>query len=163
MGRLGEAAAPTPQTAATPGEVNLLTPAQGGEMLGAPDPSWQSAVDGNDKDAAGFSCTQMPLEAVFSFKGGQAATFSRFEILIPYTGKFVRDFELLAADDSAGGTYRSLGKFTTQNILLSKTPYQPFPFAETTAKFFKLRVLSAWPSDCTQLLTQIRLMGKPPG
>jgi len=163
MGKLAEAApTSTPQPAASPGEVNLLSAAQGGQLLGAPDPSWQSAVSGNDKDVAGFGCTSMPLEAIFAFKNGQAATFSRFEILIPYTGKFVKDFELLAADDSASGTYRSLGKFTTQNLLLAKTPYQPFAFPETTAKFLKLRILSAWPSDCTQSLTQIRLMGKPP-
>ena len=72
----------------------------------------------------------------------------------------MKGFELLAADDSPTGTFRSLGKFETQNSRIFKAPYQAFRFPLTTAKYLKLKVLSGYPGDCADVLTQIRLMGK---
>lgn len=151
--RASEAAAPV--TA----DPSLLSPSLGGQLIAAPNDTWQKAITGNENDMVHFSCSALPTEAVFAFKDEKPATFSKFEILIPHSGQWVKDFELLAADDSPGGSYRSLGKFTTQNLRLIKTPYQPFSFPATTARYLKLRILSAYTGDCSDLLTQIRLVG----
>ena len=143
-----------------PAEPSLLSPSQGGQLIAAPNAAWQKAISGKPEDTVAFSCAALPAEAIFAFQDSKPATFSKFQILIPRSGQWVKDFELLAADDSANGTYRSLGKFTTQNSRLIQTPYQEFPFPATTARFLKLRILSGFPGDCADLLTQIRLVGK---
>ena len=161
IGKAAEQPATAEVTPAATGGTNLLAASAGGQVLAAPDNDWARIVDGNDADMAGFSgCGGLPVEAIFGFKDGQAATFDSFEMLIPATGQWVKDFELLAADDSPTGTYRSLGQFSILNMRMLKTPYQPFAFPETTAKYFKLRVLSAYAGDCDDHLTQIHLMGK---
>jgi hypothetical protein len=86
-------------------------------------------------------CSGPAPEAVFAVKDEKPSTFSKVQILIPSTGGWVKDFELPAADDSPAGTVRSLGKFTTQNALMIKSPYQEFAFPETTAKYVKLKIL----------------------
>ncbi len=143
-------------------DINVLLAANGGQLLAAPDATWENVISGNDAQGVGFMCNNLPIEAIYAFKDEKPATFSKFSMLIPYAGKFVKDFELLVADDSPTGTYRSLGKFATQYTLMTKTPYQEFSFPETTARYLKLRILSGHPTgDCTQTLTQIRLMGHP--
>jgi hypothetical protein len=159
IGKLGDA--PAPSSAAT-SQVNLLAPSQGGQLLAAPDSSWSALISGKDEDMARFSaCGGTPAEAIYAFKDEKPATFDKFAVLIPSTGKWVKDIEVLAADDSPTGTYRSLGKFTVLNSRVLKTPYQEFSFPETTAKYVKYRVLSGQPGDCDNRLTQIRVMGKP--
>lgn len=150
----------TEMAAAPPSGENLLSAQEGGELVGAPNADWQKVASGKDTDTTGFSgCSGGPIEAIFSFKNGRPATFSKFQILIPRTGEWVQDFELLAGDDGPTGNFRSLGKFTADNMLLVKTPYQEFTFPETTAKFFKFRILSGDHGDCANRLTQIRLVG----
>src|ERR1700687_5149911 len=152
----------TPSATPTPTELNLLSPAQGGQLLAAPNDNVRSVTTGNDKDLTGFSaCGGVPFDLMYAFKDEKPATFSKFEMLIPSSGQWVQDFELLAADDSPSGTYRSLGKFTVQNMRMIKSPYQEFPFAETTAKYLKVRILSGVHGDCSNAMTQIRLMGRP--
>lgn len=102
------AAAPTPAATATPSEFNLLSPDNGGHLVAAPSEDWQKLITGND-----FEGHYIPSEGVFAFKDGKPATFSKFEIPITATSTCnVQDFELLAADDSPTGSFRSLGKFT---------------------------------------------------
>jgi outer membrane protein OmpA-like peptidoglycan-associated protein len=158
FGKLGDAPA---AAAAAPAEINLLDPKRGGQLLAAPDPSWQAIISGNDADAVRFSaCGGLPAEAIFAFKDEQPASFDKIAVLIAQSGQNIKDFEVLAADDSPGGTYRSLGKFTVLNMRLVKTPYQEFAFAETTAKYVKFRLLTGQAGDCNNVLTQIRVMGK---
>ncbi len=150
----------TEMTAAPPGGENLLSSKEGGQLVGAPNADWQKVVSGKDTDTTAFSgCAGSPIDAIFSFRNGQPAKFSKFQILIPRTGEWVQDFELLAGDDGPTGKFRSLGKFTAANMLLVKSPYQEFTFPETTAKFFKFRILSGDHGDCDNRLTQIRLVG----
>ena len=153
------APAPPPAPPPPPPENNLLSGANGGQVIAAPSEDWVKAISGNDKDMVGFSCAKLPTEGVFAFKDEKPATFSKFEMLIPGKGQWVKDFELLAADDSPTGTFRSLGTFTTQNLKLLKTPYQEFSFPETTAKYLKLKITSDWGGDCGELLPQVRLIG----
>jgi hypothetical protein len=140
--------------------VNLLSQTEGGQVIAAPNASWEVVIDGKDVDAVGSggACG----EAIFGFKDEKPALVSRFDILIPSTDAgWVKDFELLAADDSPTGTYRSLGKFTTQNMRMMRSPYQSFAFPETPVKYLKLKLLASQKGDCWMNVTQIRAMGKP--
>jgi hypothetical protein len=150
--------AATPAQPAAPALVNLLAADQGGELLAAPSDAWQAVVSGTEGQYARVGQGQ---EAIFGFKGEKPATFSKFTILInAMSYENIKDFELFAGDESPAGAFRSLGKFTTQNVKLLKTPYQEFAFPETTAKYFKIKILSNY-GDLYWTLTQIRLMGKP--
>jgi hypothetical protein len=146
-------------------EVNLLSPAQGGQLLIAPSADWERVISGNDDDTLGLGggCPYAisPMEATFAFKDEKPATFAKFAMLIPRTGNWVEKFELFAGDDTPTGTFRPLGQFQTDNQLHLRTPYQEFNLPETTAKYFKLKLLSVH-GGCSPMLTQIRLMGKPP-
>lgn len=162
VGKLAGNGAPPPPAGPAPGDTNILAASAGGQVVAAPDPTWSAAISGKDSDAVGTPCGGgWPVEAVFAFKDEKPATFSRFEILIPGAGNYIQTFELLAASDSPTGTYRSLGKFTTQNMLMVKSPYQAFSFAPVTAKYLKVRLISTSGGGCPGPLTQIRLFGKP--
>jgi hypothetical protein len=147
---------------AEPAGTNLLSPAQGGQLIAAPNETWSKAITGKPDDTVRFSCAGLPTEAIFAFKGGKPATFSKFQILVPRSGQWAKEIELLAGDDGPAGAFRSIGRLTTQNLRVLQSPYQEVSFAETTASFFKLRILSAWSGDCDDRLTQIRLVGKLP-
>jgi len=54
----------------------------------------------------------------------------------------VKEFELLAGNNSPLGQFQSIGKFQTQNVKLFKTPYQEFKFPAVTAKYLKFKLLS---------------------
>lgn len=116
---------------------NLLSPAEGGEIVTAPHERWTLVVDGNEDTYAWVEAG----EAVFAFKNGRAATFDTFAVLIPSASdNNLRDFELLVANDP-GGAYQSLGTFSTQNIRIMRNPYQEFRFAPVKARYLKLRSL----------------------
>ena len=132
-----------PTTAATIGRMNLLSSANGGHLMAAPDDSWRYAIDDNldtwQYIQAGSG------DGVYAFKDEQAATFDTFMMLIPDTsGLNVKDFELLAGNDTPLGTFRSIGQFQTKNIRLYPSPWQEFKFEPVRARYFKLHVISAW-------------------
>ena len=148
------------QPTATPGpeskETNLLAPENGGQLLVAPSDVWSQTIDGKEDGIGGRGLEE---EAVFAFKDEQPATFDTFTILIPEANTAnVKEFELLVADDSPTGTFRSIGKFETQNAKLLKTPYQEFKFPSTTARYLKVKLISShgWP---TIVLYEFRLLG----
>lgn len=150
-------AQPAPQPAASENDINLLSPANGGELLVAPEEHWNKIVSGNDRDKSGL--VRANQEAIFAFKDEQSATFSKFTMLIPdQNGSNPKDFELLVADDLAG-PYRSIGTCTTQNVRLMRTPYQEFTFPSTKARYLKLQAISAWDPNVSITIPQIRLMG----
>jgi hypothetical protein len=105
----------------------------------------------------------------FAFKDEKSATFSKFLLFITGTDDAnVKDFELFAANDSPTGNFWSLGKFSTKNLLLIKSPYQEFTLPKTTARYFKFKVLSNYGGRSTfaddglynTLVRQMRLIGK---
>ncbi len=127
----------SPTRATTPGRVNLLAPANGGELVTAAHERWSALIDGDEKTYAYVD----KGEGVFAFKDGRRATFDTIAVLIPDTSDTtLRDFELLVADDLAG-PFQSIGTFATQNLRVMKNPYQEFHFAPTRAKYLKLRSL----------------------
>ena len=132
-----------PTTASTTGRMNLLSSANGGHLMAAPDDSWRYAIDDNVETwqyiQAGAG------DGVYGFKDEQAATFDTFTMLIADTsGLNIKDFELLAGNDTPLGTFHSIGQFQTKNIRLYPSPWQEFKFAAVRARYFKLHVISAW-------------------
>ena len=131
-----QTAAAPPQPPAKP---NLLLQANGGQVLAAPNDNWLRTNDGKEDSIVWFVTG---TEAVYGFKDERPATFDTFEVLIPGThGSFLKDFELLVGDDSPVGAFRSIGKFTTQNVKLMQSPFQEFRFNPVTAKYLKVKLL----------------------
>jgi hypothetical protein len=140
------------------GEIDLLAPAQGGHLLAAARPDWEKVISGNETDMADAYPGD---EGVFAFLDDKPAQFWKFALLVPSAyWDNIKDFELFAGNDSITGSFQSLGKFTTQNMVLILTPYQEFEVPKTTAKYFKVKVLSAHGNDWGRL-KQIRLFGVP--
>jgi hypothetical protein len=142
VGQLAEAsAAPPPAPPATPGRVNLLDQANGGQVLAAPSDIWLQTNDGKEQEIVWFVTG---TEAIYGFKDERAATFEAFSVLVPGTsGNNLKEFELLVGDESPVGTFRSIGKFSTQNLKMMQSPYQEFKFDPVTAKYLKVKLLSA--------------------
>jgi len=122
-------------------KINLLSSENGGQILVANTNHWLKAIDGN-KDK--FFFYDWKTEAVLGFKDEQPATFDTFTILIEGTDRHnVKEFELLAGNNLPTGQFTSIGKFETKNVKLFKTPFQEFRFQPVTAKYLKVRLLSA--------------------
>jgi hypothetical protein len=144
FGAISEAAAAAttaaPAPAPTSAGIDLLSPANGGALIAAPNDEWAKLNDGQPDRATTYAG-----EGVWGFKDGKPATFDRFEMLIPGADQYnVRQFELLAGDDSPTGAFRSIGVFTTQNTKLMQSPYQAFSFPPVTAKYFKVALQTDW-------------------
>jgi len=139
FGTIDEAAAATMAAAPSAG-IDLLSPANGGALIAAPNDEWAKLNDGQPDRATTYAG-----EGVWGFKDGKPATFDRFEMLIPAADPYnVRQFELLAGDDSPTGPFRSIGVFTTQNVKLMQSPYQVFAFPAVTAKYLKVALQQDW-------------------
>ena len=126
--------------------INLFADENGGRVLVASSDDWRFTIDGDE----GLRQISYGIgkEAVYGFRDERAATFDMFTMLITETETFnIKEFELLAGDDSPTGQFRSIGKFQTQNVKLFKTPYQEFKFHPVTAKYLKFKLISTyeWP------------------
>jgi extradiol dioxygenase family protein len=139
-GQIDESApASDPKPAAATG-IDLLSPQNGGTILAAPNDDWAKLNNGLAERAVPYAG-----EGVWGFKDGKAATFSRFEMLIPGTDQYnVKEFELFAGDESPTGSFRSIGRFTTENIKFMLAPYQIFTFPPVTAKYLKVALQTDW-------------------
>ncbi len=124
-------------------EINLLSEENGGNIVAASDDDWKNTIDGSEDWAQlNYGIGQ---QAVYGFKDGKSATFHTFTMLIGETAEYnIKDFELLAGNDSPTGKFTSLGKFKTQNVKLYATPYQVFSFDQFTAKYLKFKLISTY-------------------
>jgi hypothetical protein len=83
-------------------------------------------------------------ELIVAFKDNRPAAFDKLSMLVVETSGFnTNEFELFAGNDSPVGKFESLGKFKTQNMLLTQNRYQEFTFPKVTAKYFKYKILNA--------------------
>jgi hypothetical protein len=138
-GKIDASAAPAAKPTVATG-IDLLAPASGGVLLTAPNDEWAKLNDGSPERAVTYDG-----EGVFGFKDGQAATFDRFEMLIPETSEYnVKEFELSAGNNGPAGSFQPIGTFTTQNIKFMQAPYQAFSFPPVTAKYLKVTFKSDW-------------------
>ena len=120
---------------ATQTVVNLAAPENGGEIVAMTDPALAGLLEEKDTPVD-------KAELVIGFKG-KTALISKVAWLVRSTyGGNVKEFELLVSTDSPTSGFKSVGKFTTQNILLTKTPYQEFAFEPAQAKYVKWKCLS---------------------
>ncbi len=136
---------------------NLFATDSGTEILVASSDDWKYSID-NKEDEFRFYKGD---EVVYGFKDGKAATFDTFNMLIVATAPLnVKDFELFAGNDKPLGPFQSIGKFQTQNAKLFKTPYQEFTFPATTAKYFKVRIVSSFSEAGYGYCREFQLFGK---
>jgi len=155
FGQIDEAAESAAAVAA-PAGINLLAQANGGMLLGAPNDEWMKLNDGDESRATTYTG-----EGIWAFRDEKAATFDAFEVLIPGTdGYNLKDFELLVADDSPTGPFRSIGQFTTQNMKMMQSPYQRFTFPPVTARYLKV-VLKTDHGGGYVASYEFRLIGQP--
>jgi hypothetical protein len=132
-----------PSAAPTRGRMNLLSPANGGHLMAAPDKSWQHAIDDDGENWQYIQARNG--DGVYAFRNEQAATFDTFRMLIADTSDLnVKEFELLAGNESPTGAFESIGTFQTQNIRLYPSPWQEFTFSTVRARYLKVHVISAW-------------------
>jgi hypothetical protein len=122
-------------------EVNLLAPDQGGQAILVPNDGWMMPVTAKADTGAWVHVGE---DAIYAFKDEKPAIFSQFGVLITgASGNNIKQVELLVANDWHG-PFRSLGKFTTINSRVVKTPYQEFAFPVTTARYLKVRIMADW-------------------
>jgi hypothetical protein len=140
-------------------EINLLAADQGGQALVVPNDEWFKPISGKESEGASVGVGQ---EAVYAFRDEKAAKFSKFSTLITAASDSnAKQIELLVADDSPTGTFRSVGILNVYNAKLVKSPYQELSFAETAAKYVKIKLLAAYGCCGGVLLGQVRLLGTP--
>jgi hypothetical protein len=141
-----------------PRRINLLAPENGVQLLVASNDYWQNAIDG--KEDFNQILYSTGKEAVFGFKDDQTAIFDTFTMLIGETSDYnVKEFELLAGNDSPTGDFEPIGKFQTQNVKLFRTPYQEFKFPPVTAKYLKIKLLSTYGGMSHPAVWEYQLFG----
>lgn len=147
-------------TLAAAERTNLLSSENGGQIISASSEEWNKAIDGDDKNWGFFTTYRDPPEAVFGFKEDRSAILNMFKILITETrDENVKEFELFVSD-SPSGPFHTIGKFSTQNMKLFKTPYQEFKFNPVKAKYLKVKLNSPCGSGAAIYLREIQLFGK---
>ena len=154
VGREADSASPATATAGssarTPaaparGRLNLLSSANGGHLMAAPDKSWQHAIDDDDENWQYIQAGNG--DGVYAFRNEQPATFDTFRMLITDTSPLnIKEFELLAGNESPLGAFDSIGTFQTRNIRLYPSQWQEFTFPAVRARYLKVHVISAWDS-----------------
>jgi hypothetical protein len=144
------------QTDAT--SINLLNPRNGGQVIVATSDGWLKTIDG-DEAAKEFRWKEW---AIYAFRDEQAATFDTFAVLIPAEGPNLKEFELLAGNESPTGKFESIGKFTTTNAKFTRSPYQESHFSPVTAKYLKVQIISGWVRSDLYPVTvyQFKLFGR---
>ena len=123
--------------------INLFAPENSTQILVASSDEWKHTIDGKE-DLLQISYG-VGKEVVHGFKDDRSATFDTFAMLISETNDLnVKEFELLAGNNTPLGPFQSIGKFETQNVKLFKNPYQEFKFPAVTAKYLKFKLLSTY-------------------
>lgn len=137
-------AKPAPSTQPRSSVMNVLSAENGGHVVVATNDRWPYAIDGDEKNWQYIDIGVVGSWAVYGFKNDKPATFDTFKVLILGTDSWnLKEFELLAGNDSATGRFESIGKFQTQNIRFFKEPYQEFKFPPVKARYLKVKVISS--------------------
>jgi hypothetical protein len=137
-------AKPAPSTQPRSSVMNVLSAENGGHVVVATNDQWPYAIDGDEKNWQYIDIGVVGSWAVYGFKNDKPATFDTFKVLILGTDSWnLKEFELLAGNDSATGKFESIGKFQTQNIRFFKEPYQEFKFPPVKARYLKVKVISS--------------------
>jgi hypothetical protein len=137
-------AKPSPSTQSQSSVINLFSPENGGQVIVATNDQWRYTIDGDEKNWRYIDVGVLGSWAVYGFKDDRPAIFDTFKVLILETESWnLKEFELLAGNDSPTGKFESIGKFQTQNIRFFKNPYQEFKFPAVKARYLKVKVISS--------------------
>jgi hypothetical protein len=140
----GSEAKPASSAQASAAVMNLLAAENGGHVVAATNDRWPYTIDGDEKNWQYIDIGVTGSWAVYGFKDDKPAKFDTFKVLILGTESWnLKEFELLAGNDSPTGKFESIGKFQTENVRFFKDPYQPFKFPPITARYLKVRVISS--------------------
>jgi hypothetical protein len=135
---------PAPSTQSRSSLMNVLSTENGGHVVAATNDRWPYAIDGDEKNWHYIDIGVAGSWAVYGFKNDKPASFDTFRVLILGTESWnLKEFELLAGNESATGKFESIGKFQTQNIRFFKEPYQEFKFPPVKARYLKVKVISS--------------------
>jgi hypothetical protein len=138
------AAKPARSTQHKSSVMNLLAAENGGHVIVATNDQWSYAIDGDEKNWQYVDIGVVGSWAVYGFKDQKPASFDTFKVLILGAESWnLKEFELLAGNDSPTGKFESIGKFQTQNVRFFKDPYQEFRFPPVTARYLKIKVISS--------------------
>jgi hypothetical protein len=157
LGQSSSRQAPAASSAgsASGGRVNLLARDNGGTIVAASSDEWTKAIDGNERALA-----LLMGEGVFAFLDERAALFDTFTVLVSEAAdSYLRDFELLAGNESPTGGFESVGTFHTRNMKLFKAPYQEFTFPAVRAKYLKVRAIASHGGSNTAWALEFQLWG----
>ena len=142
--RADSVAKPARSAEARSSAMNLLSAENGGHVVVATNDHWPYTIDGDEKNWQYIDTGMVGSWAVFGFKDDKPATFNTFKVLILGTESWnLKEFELLASNDSPTGKFESIGKFQTQNVRFFKDPYQEFKFPSVKARYLKVKVISS--------------------
>jgi von Willebrand factor type A domain/Sad1 / UNC-like C-terminal len=143
------APSPVPPPAPPPPKqerLNLLATRNGGEIIVSPHERWTGSNDDRlDRVGSDPRYAFKPGdEAAYGFRAGSAASLEAFAIYVPATSSSTpKEIELFAGDDGPGGPFRAIGVMTILNAKL-RDGWQEFKLpAGTTAKYFKVRLVSS--------------------
>jgi TIR domain len=144
LGGAGHNAKPAPSTHPRSAVTNLLAAENGGHVVAATNDRWPYAIDGDEKNWQYIDVGLAGSWAVYGFKDDKPASFDTFKVLILGTESWnLKEFELLAGNDSPTGKFDLIGKFQTQNLRFFKDPYQEFNFPAVKARYLKVKVVSS--------------------
>ena len=144
LGGAGHNAKQAPSTQPRSSATNLLAAENGGHVVAATNDRWPYAIDGDEKNWQYIDVGVAGAWAVYGFKDDKPASFDTFKVLILGAESWnLREFELLAGNDSPTGKFDSIGKFQTQNLRFFKDPYQEFKFPPVKARYLKVKVISS--------------------
>jgi hypothetical protein len=137
-------AKPKPGTPPQSSVINLVSAENGGHVIVGSNDRWSYTIDGDEKNWQYIDIGVLGSWAVYGFRDEKAAVFDTFKVLIPGAETWnLKDFELLAGNDSPNGKFDSIGKFQIQNMRFFKDPYQEFRFPPVKARYLKVRVISS--------------------
>jgi tetratricopeptide (TPR) repeat protein len=159
---VGSAKSATTVAASSGNDINLLAPEEGGQLLAAPNESWRKITSGKEDEWIEIKTgTDADSDAVYAFKDRKPARFHKLTVLIAASSEVnPKEIEVLAGDEGATGSFRSVGKCTLTNRLLFETRYQECELPPTTARFVKLKVLSSYHYNAWAHVPQVRLLGR---
>lgn len=119
--------------------INLLAPESGRIFVAGSRANLEELMDGIESIVGCYKNDEL----IVSFKDNRMASFDRFSTLVTESsGENISEFELFVGNNSPDGVFSSIGKFKTQNMLLTENRYQEFTFPKVTAKYFKFKVLN---------------------
>ncbi len=125
-------------------EKNLLSPANGGQMIASTDPKMSNLIDGNMKDPGQAAEVYKDAEGIFGFKGGRSALITKIAVPVFQADELnLKKVEISVSESSPTSGYKPVGTFEVMNLAFAGNPYQEFAFEKPVkAKFLKVKIIT---------------------